>query len=301
MHKPSRLKSAYNKVMGKLALNPDVSVTRLFAFKLVLAIGLVGAITSTSVLIYYSNLQADLTYKGFNHFFVVFKFPVSVLAAMLSVIGLIALAHRSEQSARQIQQSAKQIKLSEEQNIFSNHYKNKEEFWKYIETSPNKDYIKKHASTYDFIFPKSKLGIYMVRPLLTTSEKDAIIKTIEFTILALKDREVENRNTAIDFYYKEIQNNIYNKRVFSFHIFSQSVDVYLDDNSVEEFILYFLSHLSLAIKVYVDILNFHPEQVKGIHEELTLHFHQTSPYPEDNSHINEAYLRNGINFIRQAL
>ncbi|OOE92626.1 hypothetical protein BZG77_14595, partial [Salinivibrio sp. IB643] len=135
MHKPSRLKSAYNKVMEKLALNPDVSFTRLFAFKLALRVGLLGAITSTLVLIYCSNLQLDLTYKGFNHFFVVFKFPVSVLAAMLSVIGLIALAHRSEQSARQIQQSAKQIKLSESQNNFTNYYKHVEEFEKYIKKS----------------------------------------------------------------------------------------------------------------------------------------------------------------------
>ncbi|OOE78235.1 hypothetical protein BZG72_15705 [Salinivibrio sp. PR6] len=274
--------------------NPDLPVTKLPMFKAVLILG--GALTvgATVAIGYHTNLSLCFTATCFNNLLEFFKVPIRLLAATLSIIGLIALAHRSEQSA-------KQIKLSEEQNIFSNHYKNKEEFWKYIETSPNKDYIKKHASTYDFIFPKSKLGIYMVRPLLTTSEKDAIIKTIEFTILALKDREIENRNTVIDFYHKEIQNSIYNKRVFSFDIFSLPVDVYLDDNSVGEFILYFLSSLSLAIKVYVDILNFHPEQVKGIHEELTLHFHQTSPYPEDNLHINEAYLRDGINFIRQAL
>ncbi|OOE61079.1 hypothetical protein [Salinivibrio kushneri] len=183
MHKPSRLKSAYNKVMEKLALTPDVSFTRLFAFKLVLGLGIVGAITSMLVIAFCSNLQEDFTYKGFNHFFVVFKFPVSVIAAMLSVIGLIALAHRSEQSARQIKQSAEQIKLSETQNIFTNYYKHIEEFEKYIATNKN---INNHLMTsqpditardiYTTYFPNSKSGNgYQIEPLFCDKIKSTII------------------------------------------------------------------------------------------------------------------------------
>lgn len=149
MHKPSRLKSAYNKVMEKLALNPDVSVTRLFAFKLALGIGLVGALTSTLVLIYCSNLQLDLTYKGFNHFFVVFKFPVSVLAAMLSVIGLIALAHRSGQSA-------KQIVVSESQNRLSNYYTHLTAFCEFVQQFEGTRYSQKDArNLHSLVFDKA--------------------------------------------------------------------------------------------------------------------------------------------------
>ncbi|OOE92701.1 hypothetical protein [Salinivibrio sp. IB643] len=91
--------------------NPDLPVTKLPVFRAVLILGGLLTLGTTGAIVHYTGLSWCFTATCFNNLLEFFKVPIRLLAATLSIIGLIALAHRSEQSA-------KQIKLSEEQNFF---------------------------------------------------------------------------------------------------------------------------------------------------------------------------------------
>lgn len=69
-----------------------------------------------------SNLEVDLSYEGFNYaLFTVLKVPLAVLAAGVTILGVIAAIHRSSQTTLQIYKAT-------EQNTFSNFYKHREEY-----------------------------------------------------------------------------------------------------------------------------------------------------------------------------
>jgi hypothetical protein len=72
-----------------------------------------------------SNLEWCLTGDGFNYFATTFKVPLGVLALMIPIGAVYAANHRSVQTKDQ-------IKATLEQNKFTNYYKHKEEFEKYV-------------------------------------------------------------------------------------------------------------------------------------------------------------------------
>lgn len=79
----------------------------------------------------------DFTGDGFNKFAEFYKVPAAFLAIGFTLVGLCAANHRSEQTKKQIEKTSHQISLTTTQNTFANHYKNLEEFEKYL-TSLNK-------------------------------------------------------------------------------------------------------------------------------------------------------------------
>lgn len=171
--------------------NPDLSVTKLPVFKAVLILG--GALTvGTTVAIgYHTNLSLCFTATCFNNLLEFFKVPIRLLAATLSIIGLIALAHRSEQSA-------KQIKLSESQNNFSNYYKHREEFIKNFEDKQKSQWppklIKIEGDAIEFhhvLYPGARRGDYKPAPLFS---KEQLIKIKNFTDSLCKAMEKTDYN-----------------------------------------------------------------------------------------------------------
>ncbi|OBV39785.1 hypothetical protein ASR47_10127 [Janthinobacterium psychrotolerans] len=81
----------------------------------------------------------DFSGTGFNKFAELYKVPAAFLAIGFTLVGLCAANHRSEQTKRQIERTSLQITLSNDQialtkkqNIFSNHYKHREEFEKFL-------------------------------------------------------------------------------------------------------------------------------------------------------------------------
>lgn len=129
---------------------------------------------SSFVITIKSDLKIDLTYAGFNEFIKIYSFPLGVLATLIPTIGLIAANHRSEQTIAQ-------LKLTNQQNIFSNHYKQKDEFRKvcdHIETSL-KVQINNTENLYFQIFPDSKIGSYLVDATYINEFKSAIKYYIE--------------------------------------------------------------------------------------------------------------------------
>ncbi|MGF1761097.1 hypothetical protein L4D76_24890 [Photobacterium sagamiensis] len=72
-----------------------------------------------------SKLTWDPSYEGINNFVEIFKVPLSIVALIIPAVAIIASNHRSIQTAAQ-------IKISIQQNIFTNYFKHKEEFVKYL-------------------------------------------------------------------------------------------------------------------------------------------------------------------------
>lgn len=123
-------------------------ITKLYAFVMLVVITLVTADLMT-------NYTFSPSINGLNEFvLVVLKVPVSISAVYISVIGLIALNHRSEQTRVQIAETRGQ-------NIFSNHFKHREYFIEYAkELYPERFNTKtgRLIIIYRHLFPKSLGG-----------------------------------------------------------------------------------------------------------------------------------------------
>lgn len=163
-----RLKKNYN-------FDPNISflslkITR-HAF---LFIGILASVSFLSIFLN-GNLSFNLSAAGFNEFVSIFKFPLSMLALTIPIVGLLAVNHRSEQTKLQ-------IKLSSEQNNFVNHYKHIEEFEKFCEKKIDTIPASKTRELHFKIYPKSRNGNYSTdKDLLRNSEKrvkNILIKTI---------------------------------------------------------------------------------------------------------------------------
>lgn len=199
--------------------NPDLPVTKLLVFKAVLILGGILTVGTTVAIGYHTNLSLCFTATCFNNLLEFFKVPIRLLAATLSIIGLIALAHRSEQSA-------KQIKLSESQNNFSNYYKHREEFENHIRKANEKKrklgkkeyFIGDPIEAHYIIFPNAKYGDYTPDSLISYKE----LKNIQsFLTLVLNDCEIRLEKGDYTVNYK---GNV------TFFLTDNKVANYLDDN-----------------------------------------------------------------------
>lgn len=127
------------------------------------------------VIVVNSKVDWDLSYIGFNHFLVVFRFPLGILAIIIPVIALLAANHRSEQTKEQ-------IKVTNEQNIFSNYYKHIDEFSKYIALKDGgfENGIKVEPRySHSLVFPYAKDGDYSI-------SNDLIEIIIDLMLIPLK-------------------------------------------------------------------------------------------------------------------
>ncbi|WP_330961181.1 hypothetical protein [Photobacterium sp. 53610] len=112
------------------------------------------AVLISAAIIVNSFLVWDFSYLGFNNFIVVFKVPLGVLALIIPLVALLAANHRSEQTKEQ-------IRLNGIQNNFSNYYKHREEFEKWLEQFNFRN-MKGARIIHDQIFPNSKSGDYTI-------------------------------------------------------------------------------------------------------------------------------------------
>ncbi|OOE94090.1 hypothetical protein BZG77_14190 [Salinivibrio sp. IB643] len=112
---------------------------------------------------------------------------------------------------------------------------------------------------------------------------------------------LENRDEIIDELKEGLSKNKYCKEIFSYHIFNKTIDYYLEEQDFHEFLVFFISSLSLAIKTYVEILKFLPSHYKEDHEAIAAHFYETVSDPVALSHFNEEYMRQGIKLIDNVL
>jgi len=110
--------------------------------------------TATPCLWYAFQLPFDFTPTGISYlFFDVLKVPLSLAGFFLSILGLIGLNHRSEQTQEQ-------IKLTRLQANFTNHFKNQEEFIKHVQSSVPEWVLRQSDIRifYQNLFPNSEMG-----------------------------------------------------------------------------------------------------------------------------------------------
>ncbi|MDV6251655.1 hypothetical protein [Vibrio sp. EA2] len=132
---------------------PDVRFFGLRLVKFVSVIfGSVFFFTLAVTLLDTSALDWKLNVDGLKFFFLdAMKVPGSILAFYLAVLGLIGANHRSEQTKRQIEEARVQ-------NDFSNYYKHREEFFKYVDgINKNGHFITSSMTTFhQTLYPDSR-------------------------------------------------------------------------------------------------------------------------------------------------
>lgn len=180
----------------KKLLDPRKELVELRVFKWVLFVGLMLTAVSFILIAYNSNLDWDFSYLGFNFFIVAFKVPLGLFTATISIIGLIALAHRSSQTKVQIDLSTNQFEASQQQNVFANYYKHIEEFEKHV-----KNYeIKEKAEglnvrlAHHKLFPSARSGNFTPITLEPIGFSHKLVSILEKSIRLLDDEQIEHAN-----------------------------------------------------------------------------------------------------------
>lgn len=129
-------------------MKPDnTRLIDLKSVRLTVIILLLLSFLSAVVISLNSDLAMDLSYEGFNFFTIVYSVPLKIAAAIVPIVGFIALYHRSEQTQ-------KQITLSYEQNIFSNYYAHTDKFHEYAKSSQTTK-ITQFNLLYEFMYPRA--------------------------------------------------------------------------------------------------------------------------------------------------
>ena len=96
--------------------------------------GLVLSVISAAAIIYASSLTFCLQAECFNNALSVFKFPIGIATAGITLSGLYALAHRSQQTAIQIRKTEEQIAKADaalqetkSNNTYSNYLRHRDD------------------------------------------------------------------------------------------------------------------------------------------------------------------------------
>ena len=158
----------------------SLNIVKVTAFTL-----LTFSISIAIIIVCSSNLTFNWGYEGFNLFFTVFKFPLSIAALIIPVIALLAANHRSEQTKEQ-------IRVTHEQNVFSNYYKHIDEFTKYLSERVDKDVDLRFA--HHNIYQDASSGNYAINPLLLEmlSRLDQIVSDIDRLYTAGTDSNLDD-------------------------------------------------------------------------------------------------------------
>lgn len=189
--------------MKFLKIDPTVKLSSVPIFKVVAI--LLPLLSSACILIIVlnSNLTFDFSYEGFNFaLFTVFRVPLALLAAGVTILGVIAAIHRSSQTMLQIEKST-------EQNTFSNFYRHRQEYVEHFKelSKDFPDHIKDNISEkiirgyYYSTYPENSPTNFTVKPRIGWIETfDEGL--IELSYILIKMNNNENVNIIL-LLYKE--------------------------------------------------------------------------------------------------
>ncbi|EMC8461176.1 hypothetical protein [Vibrio alginolyticus] len=141
------------------------------------------AITCISMIIFLliisnSELETNLSYKGWNNFINYFKVPLGILATLIPLGAIYATHHRSIQTLEQMNQARIQLKMTESQNVFSNYYKHLEEFEKYCKEHCSESVYKNRRSLYQLAFPNTRQADYSANKELLDAFNESLLKSV---------------------------------------------------------------------------------------------------------------------------
>lgn len=158
--------------MKILNIDPEIKLSALPIFKLVLILFPLLALIIVLVIYLNSNLKPDLSYEGFNFaLFTIFRVPFALMATGVTILGFIAAIHRSSQMTLQ-------IKKASEQNTFSNFYKHRQEYEEHFTNIKDEfpDHIKEYLNGkvirgyYNSTFPGNSPSNFVLKPRLSWLE-----------------------------------------------------------------------------------------------------------------------------------
>lgn len=185
----------------KKLFDPEKELTELPIFWWVLILGLLGTVVTILIISLASNLEWCGTYECFNFAVSAFRVPLGCLTVTLSLIGLIAMAHRSAQTKIQIKLSNAQYFSSQQQNIFANYYKHLEEFEKYTEHYKTLFPSIKMRYIHHKLYPKAKEGD------LTPTSLDSIYFRDDMLIILLTFRNLIKDDVSLSTECKQLDEN----------------------------------------------------------------------------------------------
>lgn len=167
-----------------------------------------------ALIIYWGeNLKFDPSYEGLKNAVRIFSIPISILFSIPAISAILAANHRSIQTSEAIKQQ-------QNQNLFSNYLKHKEEFEKSLNFN-FKDFEKELHNElrtpviHDKIFPTARCGNYNINPQLSSfySEYSDLCESLESSMIreVIERREPSNRAHSVRRLYKKIIYFFYNK------------------------------------------------------------------------------------------
>ncbi|PMJ99538.1 hypothetical protein [Vibrio sp. 10N.261.55.A7] len=172
-------------------------LTQLWSFRTALGIPVAASMVASGMVLLSVPLTFDPTHTGLECFWELFNIPIKLLSSAIPLVGLVALNHRSIQTARQIE-------LSQEQNIFTNYYKHREEFIKYAEANFPKESIKP-IYAHQFLFPYIKEG---VRKPISPLDMDLYEKLIQVALKYCDFIEKGEMHLANEMKFVDLVNDI---------------------------------------------------------------------------------------------
>lgn len=149
-------------------IDPKISLSSVPLFRLTLTILPSLALLCFTIIVLNSNLEFDLSYSGFNYgLFTISKVPLAILAACITILGVIAAIHRSAQTTLQIEKAS-------EQNTFSNFYKHRQEYVEHFNEIKEElpEHISKNLSEktirwyYSSSYPSNNPSSFSIKPCL---------------------------------------------------------------------------------------------------------------------------------------
>ena len=87
-------------------IDPKISLSSVPLYRITFTVLPTLALLCFVVIVFNSNLEFDPSYSGFNHgLFTVSKVPLAILAACITILGVMAAIHRSAQTTLQIEKA----------------------------------------------------------------------------------------------------------------------------------------------------------------------------------------------------
>lgn len=139
-------------------------------------IGVIGIfISGISAAAISNSFNGELTQcytpQCFDNLLSWFSFPLKTLTATAAIMGIVAMVHRSKQTANQIELSIKQVQTTLNQNIYSNYSAHIKDFKGHISSISFK-VIKPYNLTllYEVIFPDNNPSLFNYKGLPLTED-----------------------------------------------------------------------------------------------------------------------------------
>lgn len=178
--------------------DPDKSSLELGVVKSLIYFVLIVVFLSSLSIVFNEGLWSRnllLDADGFSRFVSMFRFPLGVAASSVPIFALLIGNHRSVQRIRA-------MRLQEEQNIFANHFKHREQFLEFWgDLCERYDFkCSSRILPYRNLFPNSEEGDFSLSGLFDKTQKESYDSLDYLYFKATTEGELKTKVTDEDIY-----------------------------------------------------------------------------------------------------